>query len=191
MKLCECGCGNPAPMAKQSHPERGQVKGEPLRFIRGHYIVRPLYERFWEKVNKHGGIPSVCPELGECWLWTGAHTALGYGVTWNGTRTIHATHAAIYLETGVWPTLHACHKCDNPPCVRYSHLFEGTRSDNTQDALRKGRLNPWSKGLSKLSKEQKDSIRAEYSEGNISQRALGRKYGVQHAFIGKIVRGEA
>ena len=36
MKLCECGCGNPAPISKFNRKERGQKKGEPIRFISGH-----------------------------------------------------------------------------------------------------------------------------------------------------------
>ena len=31
------------------------------------------------------------------------------------------------------------HHCDNPPCVRRSHLFLGTNSDNVTDMLAKGR----------------------------------------------------
>lgn len=34
--LCECGCGNPAPLASHTRKERGQVKGQPVRFISGH-----------------------------------------------------------------------------------------------------------------------------------------------------------
>jgi hypothetical protein len=35
-KLCECGCGRPAPIATRNRLERGQRKGEPLRFVSGH-----------------------------------------------------------------------------------------------------------------------------------------------------------
>ena len=37
-KLCECGCGQPAPIAKGNHKSRGYVyaKGQPVRFIKGH-----------------------------------------------------------------------------------------------------------------------------------------------------------
>jgi hypothetical protein len=35
-KLCECGCGAPAPIAKKTQRSRGQVKGRPVRFVRGH-----------------------------------------------------------------------------------------------------------------------------------------------------------
>jgi hypothetical protein len=55
--LCECGCGEVVPIAKRTRSERGQVKGQPLRFINGHNVrVLPageqqrralgVYERF-------------------------------------------------------------------------------------------------------------------------------------------------
>lgn len=33
---CECGCGQPAPVARQTDRRKGYVKGEPMRFISGH-----------------------------------------------------------------------------------------------------------------------------------------------------------
>lgn len=33
---CQCGCGQPAPIAKVTFKKRGWVKGKPLRFIHGH-----------------------------------------------------------------------------------------------------------------------------------------------------------
>ncbi len=35
-KLCECGCGNPAPIAKKTRTKQGHIKGEPIRFIYHH-----------------------------------------------------------------------------------------------------------------------------------------------------------
>lgn len=36
VKLCECGCGRPAPIATKTRTKLGHVKGQPIRFIRGH-----------------------------------------------------------------------------------------------------------------------------------------------------------
>lgn len=36
MKLCECGCGQPAPKASRTNSAMGYVKGQQLRFILGH-----------------------------------------------------------------------------------------------------------------------------------------------------------
>jgi hypothetical protein len=35
---------------------------------------------------------------------------------------------------------YACHECDNPACVRPSHLYVGMPIENTQDMIRRGRL---------------------------------------------------
>lgn len=35
-KLCECGCGQPAPLARMTDRRSGVVKGQPSRYIRGH-----------------------------------------------------------------------------------------------------------------------------------------------------------
>ncbi|MDY0188920.1 MAG: hypothetical protein RBR16_13470 [Syntrophus sp. (in: bacteria)] len=38
MRLCECGCGEPAPIAKKTERKWGSVKGQPKRFIAGHNL---------------------------------------------------------------------------------------------------------------------------------------------------------
>jgi hypothetical protein len=42
-KLCECGCGQPAPLASKTSSRRGWIKGKPIRFIRFHhlYVLQP------------------------------------------------------------------------------------------------------------------------------------------------------
>lgn len=34
--FCECGCGEPAPLSSRTRNDRGQKKGEPVRFVKGH-----------------------------------------------------------------------------------------------------------------------------------------------------------
>ena len=40
-KLCECGCGRPAPIAQFGSKSRGWVKGQPVRFVWGHGSRKP------------------------------------------------------------------------------------------------------------------------------------------------------
>lgn len=37
-KLCECGCGNPAPIAPRTDATHGWIKGQPKKFVCGHNI---------------------------------------------------------------------------------------------------------------------------------------------------------
>jgi hypothetical protein len=36
IKLCECGCGQPTKLARQTDSKRGYAKGQPQKFARGH-----------------------------------------------------------------------------------------------------------------------------------------------------------
>ena len=54
MKLCECGCGAPAPIAKYTRRSRGWVRGQPVRFIRGH-----------ESRLRSGVLDAACRALGD------------------------------------------------------------------------------------------------------------------------------
>lgn len=45
---CQCNCGRKAPLAKQTDTSRGNIKGEPQRFVRGHGATgrpRTRYQR--------------------------------------------------------------------------------------------------------------------------------------------------
>ena len=44
--LCWCGCGNPAPIAKSHHKSRGDVKGQPKKFIFGHAPKKPATKSY-------------------------------------------------------------------------------------------------------------------------------------------------
>jgi len=77
-------------------------------------------------------------------------------------------------------------------CVNPDHLFEGTGADNVADRDAKGRQRtPLGElhGNSKLTKQDVLDIRAAWEAG-VSQRELGRRYGVASTTIHSIVRRE-
>lgn len=53
--LCECGCGNPTPIAKYTDSRRGWVKGQPLRFIFKHVgkVLTLPVTKGYRTVNVH------------------------------------------------------------------------------------------------------------------------------------------
>ena len=80
--------------------------------------------------------------------------------------------------------------CDNRKCVRPSHLFLGTKSDNFRDAIAKGRwktkLDNLHKGNKKLL-EQEDDVKELFTTGK-SRAELARHFGVSWSTINNVVK---
>lgn len=83
-----------------------------------------------------------------CWEWlAGKSGGSGYGAFGmmlpgkSGYMvSVQAHRAAWMIYCGPIPEgMCVCHHCDNPGCVNPDHLFLGTRKDNTQDMIAKGR----------------------------------------------------
>jgi HNH endonuclease len=103
----------------------------------------PAIDRVMSKVTVTDG----------CHLWTGDSNDLGYG----RVRSSVAPYRTIYAHRVVWSHangpipdgMEVCHSCDNPGCVRLSHLFLGTHRDNLVDMRDKGRwANQYKRGIS-------------------------------------------
>lgn len=152
--------------------------------------------KFWNKIDKNG--PVIRPELGQCWIWTGARVkrpngeaAYGRfycadGKTQYAHRKVYALANGInYIESG----LYVLHKCDNPPCCNPDHLFIGTPLDNTRDMFNKNRANKArgeDHGLNKLLYTQIEYIRDAVKQG-IQQKTLAKELGISRAQICRIV----
>ncbi len=114
-KLCECGCGQPTLIARQTRSIRGDVRGQPVHFIHGHNKRRNALDRFWSKVDKHS--------LNACWTWQAQLNEGGYGRFFNGHEQIPAHRFAYELLVGPIPEgLEPDHLCRNRDCVNPYHL---------------------------------------------------------------------
>lgn len=198
MTLCECGCGQPAPIAGQTDLKRGYVKGEPRRFVKGHQRKpkRAIADRFAAKVDLNGPVPECAPELGQCHLWTAGLMGKGYGCIWDDVRgRMVGAHIVAYemAEGHAVPDGYELdHLCRVRRCVRPSHLETVTHRENVVRGVRprmtreqRGERNP----AAKLRAPQVAEIRQMYASGDVTQTALGRKFGVTTRTIGNIVRG--
>ena len=88
---------------------------------------------FWAKVNKHGPVPSINPQLGPCWLWNGSMCTNGYGqLRIEGRRLIKAHH---FLVGRAPNGLDWDHLCRTRNCIRPDHLEAVTRSVNLRRGL--------------------------------------------------------
>lgn len=117
---------------------------------------------------------------GECWEWTGSRDSKGYGRLGFRYKALKAHRISLFgLEDYANP-LFACHRCDNPPCVRPDHLFPGSILDNNNDKVSKGRHS----GNYRLTESQVVSIIADAR----THSEIAKDFGVSKANIGAIKR---
>lgn len=112
----------------------------------------------------------------------------------------------IYLHRWVWgqingpipPDQEVCHNCpagDDPSCLRPSHLWLGTHSENIRDSYAKGRMHGNTKNHAKaedhwravLTAEDVYRIRRLCDDGAVHNR-LAKEYGVSRVTIGSIAK---
>lgn len=132
---------------------------------------------FWSKVDRSGG-----PDT--CWTWTGAVTSKWhYGCFSLGKGQVRGAHKIAWLLTnGDTNGLCVLHRCDNRVCCNPGHLFLGTKQDNSDDKVQKGR-----QVGRQLTTEQVHEARALF--GVIPQRQIARQLNVSTAVISKLYLG--
>jgi hypothetical protein len=81
------------------------------------------------------------------------------------------------------------HRCDNPRCVRPSHLFEGTQLENVVDRHSKGRSGAprgEQSGRARLTDAQVREIRAAYANGE-TQVSIAKRMGLYQGRVSAVV----
>src|SRR5262249_33683010 len=82
------------------------------------------------------------------------------------------------------------HHCDNPPCVKPSHLCLGTQRENIADMVTKGRNARGEQRAIKLSEKYVRKILALWHTGDYRQKDLARLFNVSRSMVAAITRGE-
>jgi hypothetical protein len=130
---------------------------------------------------------SVATENG-CMEWTLHRMKDGYGRIKICGQLKLAHRLSYELSVGPIPDgICVLHRCDNPPCVNPDHLFLGTRTDNSEDMVRKGRHRgaPGERNRkNKLTTEQVLSIRVDERQ----TRFIAGEYDIAKSLVRKIKR---
>jgi hypothetical protein len=139
-----------------------------------------LEKRFRRKVNP-------TPTLKGCLEWTAGRNGK-YGQIRSDRPPypqMLAHRAAYELHYGSIPGgMNVLHKCDNPLCVNWEHLFLGTQKDNVSDMLSKGRQK-----TSQFDANDVQNMRTMFEKG-LTQREIALQYGVTRPLISLLLAGK-
>jgi len=139
---------------------------------------------------------------GECWEWKGAKNLQGYGKLKQVCGKIKAAHRLAWeLANGeIPPGKLVLHRCDNPGCVRPSHLFVGTHVDNHRDMIDKGRSphvgkdrppRNYARGEAHPYAKLTDAQVLEVEAATGTQRAIAERFGVTQGAVSNIRTGKS
>ena len=91
---CQCGCGQETSISLITTARYGYIKGEPYRFVQGHYSKGTPEQRFWTRVAKNGPLWNDTP----CWLWTVSGSLLGDTTS---NAVVRSWAATIHKQMGI------------------------------------------------------------------------------------------
>ena len=128
--LCECGCGQAAPIAARTDTRDGAVKGRPKRFINGHNNGSPAAVPYPRRVQFR---PLMAGLATPCWRPLQKPERNGYvRVTDQGCSRY--AHILMWEDVNgpVPDGLELDHLCRNRWCIAPGHLEPVTRATNVQ-----------------------------------------------------------
>lgn len=168
--LCLCGCGQRTNLAPQSNTKNGDVRGEPLRYVKGHQMTGRRKQGALYLIEDRG-------YHSPCWVWQRKITH-GYAYEKVNQKTVRAARLYYTRYVGEIPDGFTIdHLCRNRACVNPEHLEAVSITENI-------RRQP---GLV-LSIEKAREIRRQYP--GKTQKELGEEYGIDPSAISRIVNNK-
>ena len=167
--FCECGCEELTPVATHTNWRRGNIKGQPTRFLTGHG-------------TRKRGLPFRVNEETGCWEWIRCLLRSGYGqVTLNYKK--YLAHRVFYLMfKGQIPKgKQIDHLCRNRACVRPNHLEIVSAAENK----RRGKGVKLNMQIVRLVRRQ---IGANRQRGDLSR--IGKQFGISVKQMWKIATNQ-
>jgi hypothetical protein len=170
--LCQCGCGELAPIADRTFSKRGIFKGESMMYLpnhhgRTHQQTRdhrrtPTY-RSWEAMKRR----TTAPTSPDWWEYGGAGICLD--PRWLRFENFLADMG--HRPPGT--TLDRIDSCGNytPGNCRWATATQQLRN----------------RSCVRLSLEIARDIRARYAQGGVTMAALGSEYGVGSGYVSRII----
>jgi hypothetical protein len=130
-------------------------------------------------------------DANDCWIWNGLFDGVGYGRLAYGGKSWSAHRLSFRLHKHQIPEgVCVLHRCDIRACINPNHLFLGSKKDNSDDKIAKGRQKKGEQVKShKLSDEQVKRIKESPNIHGITS-ILSNRYGVSRSIISYIRRGE-
>jgi hypothetical protein len=157
-------------------------------------LTKEDVERFKTKTKKN--------KKTGCLEWTASTSSNGYGQFYVKSDKLASHRVAWTIANGPIPKgtcFHGTcvlHKCDNPSCVRVSHLFLGSMKDNSIDMVNKGRnrdIRGIKNDMAKFSEADVLEIRRQWSlhiprvEDGYMQKDIAERFNTCQQVISNIV----
>lgn len=180
------GCGKPILNSRgwcNAHYLRWRRHGSPLAGGKPIKTARGEPQKFLER--------AITSDTEECIEWPYVRAANGYGQLMLGDK-MHNVHRVICVRVhGNAPATgyHAAHNCGNRACCNPRHLRWATPSENNADKAIHGTRQFGERiGNAKLTASAVRECRA--LSGVVSQRELGKRFGVSGVAVGLAVAGK-
>lgn len=164
----------------KKHYRQAEWKGQLLEFGK-HYPPIITEVDFWQRAV-------ITADTNRCWEWQRGFEKGGYGHAHIHGKQWKAHRYAWFLTAGYDSKVNICHKCDNPKCINPHHLFEGTHKVNSQDMVKKGRVQRGGKHyMSHLSESDVLDIRQLVSDGHTHQ-SVADQFEVVRETVSQIIQ---